>query len=44
MILFAADVKVQSHGILSVGGVIALILGSLLLLGGTAARPTSRSG
>lgn len=34
MILFAADVKVQSHGILSAGGVIALILGSLLLLGG----------
>jgi len=34
MLLFAADVKVQSHGILSAGGVIALILGSLLLLGG----------
>jgi membrane-bound serine protease (ClpP class) len=34
MILFAADVKVQSHGVLSAGGVIALILGSLLLLGG----------
>jgi membrane-bound serine protease (ClpP class) len=33
MILFAADVKVQSHGILAAGGVIALILGSMILLG-----------
>jgi membrane-bound serine protease (ClpP class) len=34
MILFAVEVKVQSHGILAVGGVVALVLGSLILLGG----------
>ncbi|MGE5175721.1 MAG: NfeD family protein [Hyphomicrobiales bacterium] len=34
MVLFAVDVKVQSHGILTSGGVVALVLGSLLLLGG----------
>ena len=34
MLLFAADVKVQSHGILTVGGAAALLLGSLILLGG----------
>jgi membrane-bound serine protease (ClpP class) len=34
MVLFAADVKVQSNGILSAGGVVALVLGSLLLMGG----------
>lgn len=34
MILFAVEVKVQSHGILAAGGVAALILGSLILLGG----------
>ncbi len=33
MILFAVDVKVQSHGILTLGGIIALFLGSLILLG-----------
>jgi membrane-bound serine protease (ClpP class) len=32
--LFAIDLKVQSHGILTVGGVISLVLGSLILLGG----------
>lgn len=34
MALFIVDLKVQSHGILTAGGVIALILGSLLLIGG----------
>jgi membrane-bound serine protease (ClpP class) len=34
MILFAADIKVQSHGILTLGGVVSLVLGSLILLGG----------
>ncbi len=34
MVLFAVDLKVQSHGILTVGGVVSLILGSLILLGG----------
>ena len=34
MVLFAVEVKVQSHGILGAGGVVALILGSLILLGG----------
>jgi membrane-bound serine protease (ClpP class) len=32
--LFAVDLKVQSHGILTAGGVISLVLGSLILLGG----------
>ena len=36
MVLFAIEVKVQSHGILAVGGVAALLLGSLILLGGDA--------
>ncbi len=36
MILFAVEVKVQSHGILTIGGVAALLLGSLILLGGDA--------
>lgn len=31
MILFFAEVKIQSHGMLGVGGAIALILGSLML-------------
>ena len=34
MVLFAVEVKVQSHGILAMGGVISLLLGSLILLGG----------
>ena len=34
MVLFAVDVKVQSHGILTLGGVVSLLLGSLVLLGG----------
>ncbi|HET9250983.1 MAG TPA: nodulation protein NfeD [Candidatus Eisenbacteria bacterium] len=34
MVLFAIEVKVQSHGILAMGGVISLLLGSLILLGG----------
>jgi membrane-bound serine protease (ClpP class) len=34
MVLFAVDVKVQSHGMLSAGGVAALLLGSLILLSG----------
>ncbi|HKW51311.1 MAG TPA: nodulation protein NfeD [Candidatus Eisenbacteria bacterium] len=34
MILFAVDVKVQTHGILTLGGVVSLLLGSLILLGG----------
>jgi len=31
VILFIAEIKVMSHGILTVGGVISLIMGSLLL-------------
>ncbi len=34
MILFLVDVKVQSNGLLAIGGVVALVLGSLILLGG----------
>jgi membrane-bound serine protease (ClpP class) len=34
MVLFAVDVKAQSHGVLTAGGAIALLLGSLILLGG----------
>lgn len=34
MLLFLADVKVQSHGLLSVGGIVSLILGSLILTSG----------
>lgn len=34
MVLLAIEVKVHSHGILTVGGVAALLLGSLILLGG----------
>lgn len=33
MFLFAVDVKVQSHGLLTLGGVVSLALGSLILLG-----------
>jgi membrane-bound serine protease (ClpP class) len=34
MLLFAVDVKVQSHGLLAVGGVVSLVLGSLILMSG----------
>ncbi|MGH7682686.1 MAG: NfeD family protein, partial [Candidatus Eiseniibacteriota bacterium] len=34
MVLLAVEVKVHSHGILTAGGVAALLLGSLILLGG----------
>ncbi len=34
MLLFLVDVKVQSHGLLSVGGVVSLVLGSLILMSG----------
>ena len=34
MVLFAVEVKVQSHGILALGGIVSLLLGSLILLGG----------
>ena len=34
MLLFLVEVKVQSHGLLSGGGILALVLGSLLLLSG----------
>jgi len=34
MLLFLVEVKVQSHGLLAGGGVLALVLGSLLLLTG----------
>jgi len=34
MVLFAVDVKAHSHGVLTLGGVTALFLGSLILLGG----------
>ncbi|HEV8128130.1 MAG TPA: nodulation protein NfeD [Candidatus Eisenbacteria bacterium] len=36
MVLFIIDLKVQSHGILTAGGVVSLVLGSLLLIGGDA--------
>jgi len=36
MALFVIDLKVQSHGILTVGGIVSLVLGSLLLVGGDA--------
>jgi membrane-bound serine protease (ClpP class) len=32
IILFIAEIKVVSHGLLSVGGVISLLLGSLMLI------------
>ncbi len=32
VILFIADIKVVSHGLLSVGGVISLVLGSMMLI------------
>jgi membrane-bound serine protease (ClpP class) len=32
VILFIADIKVASHGLLSVGGVISLVLGSMMLI------------
>jgi membrane-bound serine protease (ClpP class) len=35
MIFFIAEIKVASHGILGAGGVIALILGSMILFSGT---------
>ncbi len=34
MLLFLAEVKVQSHGMLAVGGIVSLILGSLILMSG----------
>ncbi len=32
LILFILDIKVQSHGVLTVGGIISMILGSLMLI------------
>ena len=34
MLLFIVDIKVQSHGLLAVGGIVSLVLGSLVLLSG----------
>jgi len=34
MALFLIDIKVQSNGLLALGGIVALILGSLILVGG----------
>jgi len=34
MVLFAVDVKAHTHGVLTLGGITALFLGSLILLGG----------
>jgi len=34
MLLFLVEVKVQSHGMLAIGGVVSLVLGSLILLSG----------
>lgn len=34
MVFFVAEIKVASHGLLSAGGVIALVLGSLILFNG----------
>ena len=36
MVLFAVEIKVQSHGILAIGGVVSLVLGSLILMGSDA--------
>jgi membrane-bound serine protease (ClpP class) len=38
ILLFVAEIKVVSHGLLSVGGAIALIAGSLLLFSGKGSR------
>ncbi len=35
-VLFVAEVKVMSHGLLTIGGIIAMILGSLMLTSGAA--------
>jgi membrane-bound serine protease (ClpP class) len=35
MLLFVVDIKVQSHGLLAVGGIVSLVLGSLILLSGS---------
>jgi membrane-bound serine protease (ClpP class) len=34
-ILFIAEIKVMSHGLLAIGGVVSLLLGSLMLFGGS---------
>jgi membrane-bound serine protease (ClpP class) len=34
MLLFIVEIKVQSHGLLAGGGIVSLVLGSLILLGG----------
>jgi membrane-bound serine protease (ClpP class) len=34
MLLFLVDVKVQSHGLLALGGIVSLVLGSLILMSG----------
>jgi len=34
MLLFLVEVKVQSHGLLAVGGIVSLVLGSIILLSG----------
>ncbi len=34
MLLFVVDIKVQSHGLLAVGGIVSLVLGSLILMSG----------
>jgi membrane-bound serine protease (ClpP class) len=34
MLLFIVEIKVQSHGMLAAGGIVSLVLGSLILLGG----------
>jgi membrane-bound serine protease (ClpP class) len=33
MVLFLVDIKAQSHGLLTLGGIVSLVLGSLILLG-----------
>jgi membrane-bound serine protease (ClpP class) len=38
LLLFAADVKLASHGVLTVGGIASFILGALMLTGGVASR------
>ena len=37
MALFLIDIKVQSNGMLAAGGIVALVLGSLILMGGVSA-------
>ncbi len=43
IILFIVDLKVPSHGVLSVGGIVSLLLGSFMLVGGKSSPMVSVS-